>query len=155
MLPKSESDCRGNECHEAKFSCLRSLAAPVGPTKRKGFASGSTALSIPGRTRERITCTRHTPALGEAVGADQALFFLNELVWSAAVIAAPILLATLAVGLVISVVQVATQIQEITLSYVPKLIATAIMLLLLGGWMLGRVTQFATSLYQSIPSLAN
>jgi flagellar biosynthesis protein FliQ len=87
------------------------------------------------------------------LGADRALFFLNQLVWTALIIGGPILLATLIVGLVISVVQVATQIQEITLSYVPKLLTAAIMLLVLGGWMLGRLTQFAITLYQTIPTL--
>lgn len=89
------------------------------------------------------------------MGADRALFLLNELVWNALIIGAPIMATTLIVGLVISVVQVATQIQEITLSYVPKLLATAVVLLLLGGWMLGRLTQFATTLYQSIPQLVD
>ncbi len=87
--------------------------------------------------------------------ADRALYYLDELVWSALIIGAPIMATTLIVGLVISIVQVATQIQEITLSYVPKLLATAVVLLLLGGWMLGRLTQFALALYQSIPSLAD
>jgi flagellar biosynthetic protein FliQ len=87
------------------------------------------------------------------VSADQALFFLHELVWAALIVAAPLLAATLIVGLLVSVVQVATQIQEITLSYVPKLLAAALVLLALGGWMLGRLNQFATSLYQTIPSL--
>jgi flagellar biosynthesis protein FliQ len=91
---------------------------------------------------------------GTAVGADRALYYLNELVWSALIIAGPIMATTLIVGLIVSVIQVATQIQEITLSYVPKLLATAIVLLLLGGWMLGRLTQFAMTLYQSIPTLA-
>jgi flagellar biosynthetic protein FliQ len=45
------------------------------------------------------------------------------------------------------VLQVATQIREITLSYVPKLVTAAVLLLLLGGWMLGELTQFAISLY--------
>ena len=49
--------------------------------------------------------------------------------------------------------QVATQIQEITLSYVPKLLAAALVLLVLGGWMLGKLNQFAISLYNTIPSL--
>lgn len=70
------------------------------------------------------------------------------------IVGAPILIATLIVGLVISVLQVATQIQEITLSYVPKLFVAALTLALLGGWMLGRITQFATALYLSIPSLS-
>lgn len=87
------------------------------------------------------------------MGGDRALFFLNELMWNAFALAAPILFSTLIVGVVIGVVQVATQIQEITLSYVPKLITAALVLMLLGNWMLGRLTQFATSLYQSIPEL--
>jgi flagellar biosynthetic protein FliQ len=89
------------------------------------------------------------------LGADRALYYLSELVWSALIIGAPILATTLIVGLIISVVQVATQIQEITLSYVPKLLATAIVLLLLGRWMLERLTQFALTLYQSIPNLTD
>ena len=87
------------------------------------------------------------------MGADRALYYLHELVWAALTISAPILVATLVVGLVISVLQVATQIQEITLSYVPKLLTAAVVLLVLGGWMLGRLTQFAVTLYQSIPAL--
>lgn len=87
------------------------------------------------------------------MGADRALFFLHQLVWTALTIAAPILLATLAVGVVISVLQVATQIQEITLSYVPKLFVAALILIFLGSWMLSQLTHFATSLYQTIPSL--
>ena len=90
---------------------------------------------------------------GVGVGADRALFFLNQLVWTALAIGAPILLGTLIVGLIISVLQVATQIQEITLSYVPKLITAAVILLLMGGWMLGRLTQFAVTLYRLIPTL--
>ena len=85
--------------------------------------------------------------------ADRALYLLHELVWTALIISAPILVGTLIVGLLISVLQVATQIQEITLSYVPKLLVAAVMLILLGGWMLGQLTQFATTLYQSIPTL--
>jgi flagellar biosynthesis protein FliQ len=87
------------------------------------------------------------------MGADHALFLLNELVWTALIIGGPILLGTLIVGLLISVFQVATQIQEITLSYVPKLLVAAGLLILLGGWMLGRLDQFAVKLYQTIPSL--
>jgi flagellar biosynthetic protein FliQ len=89
------------------------------------------------------------------LGADRALFFLHELVWKALLIGSPILLGTLVVGLLISVLQVATQIQEITLSYVPKLVTAAVLLILLGGWMLGELTQFAVSLYQSIPTLGD
>lgn len=88
------------------------------------------------------------------MGPDRALFFLHELVWAALLIGGPILVATLVVGVLVSVFQVATQIQEVTLSYVPKLLTAAILLILLGGWMLARLTQFALALYQSIPTLS-
>jgi flagellar biosynthetic protein FliQ len=87
------------------------------------------------------------------VDADRAVFFLREMVWTALIVAGPLLGATLLVGLIISVLQVATQIQEITLSYVPKLLAAAVVLLVLGGWMLARLNQFALGLYGLIPTL--
>lgn len=87
------------------------------------------------------------------MGADRALYFLNEMVWQAFWIAGPILVATLVVGVLISVIQVATQIQEITLSYVPKILVAALLLVALGSWMLGHLTEFARALYQWIPSL--
>lgn len=67
------------------------------------------------------------------------------------IVAAPILLAILVVGLIISIFQVTTQLQEMTLSYVPKMIVTAMLLMLLGPWMMARLTQFAINLYAEIP----
>ncbi|MES1158296.1 MAG: flagellar biosynthesis protein FliQ [Terricaulis silvestris] len=87
------------------------------------------------------------------MGADHALSLMNELVWSALIISAPVLIGTLIVGVIISVFQVATQVQEITLSYVPKMLAAALLLVLFGSWMLSRVTQFALGLYQNISAL--
>ena len=87
------------------------------------------------------------------MGADRALFILNQMVWNAALIAGPVLIGTLIVGVIISIIQVATQIQEVTLSYVPKIMAAALLLMVLGSWMLARLVQFAISLYQTIPSL--
>lgn len=63
------------------------------------------------------------------------------------------MLATLLVGLTISVFQVATQIQEITLSYVPKIVTAGTMLILLGPWMVSQLVGFATDLYLLIPEL--
>lgn len=62
-------------------------------------------------------------------------------------------MATLLIGLLISVLQVTTQLQEITLSYVPKIIVTAILLITLGSWMLGRMATFANRIYGMIPSV--
>lgn len=63
------------------------------------------------------------------------------------------MLATLIVGLIVSVFQVATQIQEITLSYVPKILTAVLLCLALGSWMVERLTGFARSLYLIIPTL--
>ena len=89
------------------------------------------------------------------MGADEALFLLNEMLWTAVYIAGPILLATLLVGLFISAIQVTTQLQEITLSYVPKITVAALLLFVLGPWMLDRLVQFAVSLYQLIPGFSS
>lgn len=66
---------------------------------------------------------------------------------------APLLLATLAVGLVIAMFQAATQINEMTLTFVPKLIVMALIMLLAGSWMLNQLIDYTQSLFRSIPSL--
>lgn len=86
--------------------------------------------------------------------ADRALNLLNDMLWNCLVIAGPILIVTLVVGLAISVLQVATQLQEMTLSYVPKLLSAALLLIALGPWMISRITDFARGLYLIIPTLA-
>jgi len=68
-------------------------------------------------------------------------------------VAAPPLLTSLAVGLVISILQAATQINEQTLSFIPKFIATFLALVLAGSWMISMVTDFIRRLYGSIPQL--
>ena len=84
----------------------------------------------------------------------QALDFLDQMLWASLIIAAPLLLAMLFVGLFVSIIQVTTQLQEITLSYVPKILVSALLLIMIGPWMMGRLTTFAVSLYQHIPELA-
>lgn len=85
---------------------------------------------------------------------DRALDFMNDMLWTAALIAGPVMLATLLVGLTVSVFQVATQIQEITLSYVPKIVTAGLMMIILGPWMVATLTGFARDLYLTIPALA-
>lgn len=87
------------------------------------------------------------------MGADWALTLLTDMLWTAALIAGPVLIVTLIVGLIVSVFQVATQIQEITLSYVPKTLAAGLMLILLGPWMVSQLTDFARGLYLNIPAI--
>lgn len=87
------------------------------------------------------------------MGADEALTLMNQLLWNAFLVAAPVLAAALLVGLLISVLQVATQLQEMTLTYVPKLAVAALVLVALGPWMIHRITEFAINLIRLIPSL--
>ncbi len=65
----------------------------------------------------------------------------------------PILLAGLVVGLVISVFQAVTQIQEQTLTFIPKILATAAVMIIAGPWMLDQLVVYAADLYGSIPEL--
>lgn len=88
------------------------------------------------------------------MGPDRAITLMNEMLWTAVIVASPIMLATLIVGLMISVFQVATQIQEITLSYVPKILTAVFIAIALGPWMVNRLVTFGVSLYQIIPTLA-
>ena len=71
----------------------------------------------------------------------------------AAKIAAPILLTALLVGFMISLFQAATQIQEQTLSFVPKMIAVAIALLVTGNWVLSELISFTHQLFDMLPRL--
>ena len=71
----------------------------------------------------------------------------------AAKVAAPILLTALLVGFMISLFQAATQIQEPTLSFVPKMIAVAIALLVTGNWVLSELVSFTDQLFESLPRL--
>ncbi|MCL2454532.1 MAG: flagellar biosynthesis protein FliQ [Micrococcales bacterium] len=71
----------------------------------------------------------------------------------AAQLAAPVLLTALVVGFVVSLIQSVTQIQEVTLSFVPKAIAAALALAIGGQWMIASITQFTTQLWDRIPSL--
>ena len=68
-------------------------------------------------------------------------------------IAAPLFIAALVTGLVVSVFQAATQINEMTLSFVPKLVAIFIALILAGPWMIMRITDFMRQLFESIPTM--
>jgi flagellar biosynthesis protein FliQ len=76
---------------------------------------------------------------------DFVLYALKDALLTAAMVAAPLLLAILIVGLLISIIQVATQVQEMTLTFVPKLAVTVVMLLVFGGWMIATLRQFALS----------
>ncbi len=68
-------------------------------------------------------------------------------------LSAPVLLTSLVVGFTVSLFQSMTQIQEFTLSFVPKLLAVGIALLISGNWMLHTLTTFTRDLFDYLPSL--
>ncbi len=68
-------------------------------------------------------------------------------------LSAPLLLTALAVGLLVSILQAATQINEATLSFIPKLLAMFVVMVVAGPWMLTLMTDYTRRLFSSIPGL--
>jgi len=85
------------------------------------------------------------------MNADFALALVNQMLWTALWISAPILGLSLLVGLVISIFQVVTQIQEMSLTFVPKILTVALTLIVLGSWMMATLMRFAKTLIGNIP----
>jgi flagellar biosynthetic protein FliQ len=84
---------------------------------------------------------------------DHALQLLADLLLTAMLVCAPLLGSTLLAGLVVSVLQVVTQVQEMSLTFVPKLAVATFVLIVTGPWMLRTVTSFARRLWTGIPAL--
>jgi flagellar biosynthetic protein FliQ len=78
--------------------------------------------------------------------ATQALLLMAQL-------AAPMVLTALAIGFAVSLIQSITQIQEVTLSFVPKAIGVSIALIVCGNWMIEQLVTFTQYLFQQIPTL--
>ncbi|MDM0027320.1 flagellar biosynthesis protein FliQ [Variovorax saccharolyticus] len=77
----------------------------------------------------------------------------NQAIQVSLVLAAPLLLVALVVGLVISIFQAATQINEATLSFIPKLLAVFATMVIAGPWMLNQMLDYIRTLFMSIPQL--
>jgi len=77
----------------------------------------------------------------------------QQALWVMALLAAPLLISALVVGLLVGMVQAATQIQEMTLTFIPKLAVLGLALVIAGAWMLGLITDFAITLIERIPEL--
>jgi flagellar biosynthetic protein FliQ len=85
---------------------------------------------------------------------NQILYMAKEAIGTALIVGGPVLLVSLVVGLVVSIFQAMTQIQEQTLSFIPKLLCIALVLLLLGPWMLGVMTSYTTNLFTDLANYA-
>ncbi len=87
-----------------------------------------------------------TPQMVVAIG--------REALMLTVMISGPLLLFALVVGLIISIFQAVTQIQEMTLTFVPKILAVALALLIFLPWMINMATDFARHMFELIPTLA-
>jgi flagellar biosynthetic protein FliQ len=81
------------------------------------------------------------------------LTLAQQALWVTVLVAAPLLLTALVVGLVVSIFQAATQINEMTLSFIPKLLAMFAALVLAGPWMLALLVDYVQRLFGSIPQM--
>lgn len=81
------------------------------------------------------------------------IHLFREAFYTGMLVASPLLVVSLLVGLLISILQAATSIQEFTLSFVPKLLALALVLVLTLPWMIDTMVAFTINLFQQIPSL--
>jgi len=86
---------------------------------------------------------------------DQVVYVSSRAIEMILLISAPMLTAALVFGLVIAIFQAVTQIQEMTLTFIPKIVAVFLALIMFGSWILHTLVTFSMELYRSIPSLVN
>lgn len=85
---------------------------------------------------------------------NQILYMAKEAIGIAIIVGGPILAVSLLVGLVVSIFQAMTQIQEQTLSFIPKILLIALILLLLGPWMMNTMSSYTTNLFSELARYA-
>lgn len=84
----------------------------------------------------------------------QVLALADQMLWTAGLVAGPILVSALVVGLVVGIIQAATSVNEQTLTFVPKLAVIAIVIVLLGGSMMTLLGDFLREIFAQIASIA-
>ncbi|MFC4355254.1 flagellar biosynthesis protein FliQ [Chryseomicrobium palamuruense] len=84
---------------------------------------------------------------------DTVIKLAEQSVYTVILLCAPLLLVALGVGLLVSIFQAMTQIQEQTLSFIPKILAVFISLVLFGPWMLTTIVDFTRNLFRELPTL--
>jgi len=87
------------------------------------------------------------------VHSDLALKMTADLFWTGLLVSLPVLGLTMLVGLGISILQAVTQVQEMSLSFVPKLVVAGVVLVAFGPWMLRVLCRYAVGLWSQIPSM--
>jgi flagellar biosynthetic protein FliQ len=86
------------------------------------------------------------------MGSDLALKLFSDLLFSALLVCGPVLVLTLVVGVLVSILQVITQIQDASLTFIPKIIAAVAAMAIFGPWMLRKLLLYASNLISSIPN---
>lgn len=77
----------------------------------------------------------------------------SKALWASAMVSAPILVTAMAVGLLVGLLQSVTQLQEATLTFVPKFIAVGVVIVVSGSWMLQTLIDFTRELFRMVPGL--
>lgn len=81
----------------------------------------------------------------------QAMAIAGEALWTALLVSAPILIVSLAIGVVVSIFQAMTQVNEATLTFVPKLLGVFAVSALMGPWMVGTMVQYTHRVFATLP----
>ena len=82
-----------------------------------------------------------------------ALDWYRQMLWTAVLVGGPVILAGVAVGTVVAILQAATQINDSAVSFAPKAVATLVVMVLSGPWMLNQLVEFARSVFQAIATM--
>ncbi len=81
---------------------------------------------------------------------EQTITLVEQMLKTALIVGSPVLLAAFIVGIVVSIFQAATQIQEMTLTFIPKIVAAVVTLIIFGSWMFVELRDYFQSVFQSI-----
>ena len=76
----------------------------------------------------------------------------RDAIWTTVILAAPLLISALVVGLIVSVIQAVTQINEATLTFIPKMLTIVVVMVVLAPWMTQMITAYTTELFTSLPN---
>lgn len=84
---------------------------------------------------------------------DQTITLVEQMLMTALIVGGPVLLVTFIVGVVISIFQAATQINEMTLTFIPKIVATILAMIVFGAWMFTKLSDYFHELFASLMKL--
>lgn len=84
---------------------------------------------------------------------DQAITLIEQMLMTALIVGGPVLIVTFVVGVVISIFQAATQINEMTLTFIPKIVATILAVIIFGGWIFAKLSDYFHELFSTMMKL--